>query len=243
MTNLSDKQTLITGFAKGILDDVDASAAQSTLQLVPGTNVQVFDAALQALAALTYAADKLVYATGEDTFAVTDLTHAARDLLDDSSAAAMRTTLGLDGVTSVGTAYGTFMPELYWATEGNSTWLNNEQNGAYAKIGRMLFFFLDCDQTILSKGTAVGELRLRGFPETASVEVGNVVTTPYELTRLHTWPSTGTQLIGNMAHGDSHYRLFASKSGAARSAWNITDFGASERITVRMSGFYRISNA
>ena len=59
------------------------------------TDVQAYDAALASIAGLTTAADKMIYTTASDTYAVTDLTSAGRDLLDDADTAAQRTTLGL----------------------------------------------------------------------------------------------------------------------------------------------------
>lgn len=58
------------------------------------TEKQPIDATLTALAAVTVAANKLIYATGADTFSTTDFTAAARTLLACASAATMLTALG-----------------------------------------------------------------------------------------------------------------------------------------------------
>ena len=72
-----------------------ASTVRTNLGLAIGTNVQAYDAGLQSISGLTTAADKMIYTTASDTYATTDLTSAARSLLDDTTVSAMRTTLGL----------------------------------------------------------------------------------------------------------------------------------------------------
>jgi hypothetical protein len=59
------------------------------------TGFQPLDATLTALAAVSTAANKLIYATGSDTFTTADLTAAGRALLDDATASDQLTTLGV----------------------------------------------------------------------------------------------------------------------------------------------------
>lgn len=74
----------------GTISATDVQAALNELD----ADKQPIDARLTALGALVFAANKMIYATGADTFATTDLTAAARALLDDTTAPAMLTTLG-----------------------------------------------------------------------------------------------------------------------------------------------------
>ena len=98
--------------ASAITNTPAGSIAATTVQAAIDeldSEKQPLDATLTALAGVTTAADKLVYATGSDAFTTTDLTAAARTVLDDASTSAMRTTLGLgDSATlNVGTTAGT----------------------------------------------------------------------------------------------------------------------------------------
>jgi hypothetical protein len=60
------------------------------------TEKQPIDAGLTSIAGLTTAADKMIYTTAADTYAVTDLAAAGRALLDDADSAAQRVTLDLE---------------------------------------------------------------------------------------------------------------------------------------------------
>lgn len=93
-----------TAAGRALVDDADAAAQRTTLGLVIGTNVQAADSDLTAIAALASAADQLPYATGASTWAMTTLTAAGRALIDDTNAAAQRTTLGLLDMATQGSS-------------------------------------------------------------------------------------------------------------------------------------------
>lgn len=88
-----------SGFTAGQIANVPAGGIAATdVQTALNeldTEKQPLDATLTALAALVTVADRLIYATGADAFALTTFTAFARTLLDDVDAAASRTTLGL----------------------------------------------------------------------------------------------------------------------------------------------------
>lgn len=96
-TTASDTYAVATLTASGrnLIDDASTTAQRATLGLVIGTDVQTEDAGLTSIAGLTTLADRMIYTTASDTYAVTTFTAAGRALVDDASASAQRTTLGV----------------------------------------------------------------------------------------------------------------------------------------------------
>jgi len=96
-----------------------ASAARTNLGVAIGSDVQAYDAGLLSIAGLTTAANKMIYTTAADTYAVADLTSVARDLLGDTTVADQRATLGL------GTGSAVVFNQVTAALVGNASTATN----------------------------------------------------------------------------------------------------------------------
>jgi hypothetical protein len=126
--NLSSSNATITGGAiTGITDLAVADGgtgastaleARANLGLEIGSTVQAYDAGLESISDLVTLADQSIYLTGPDTYAVYTLTAAGRALLDDPTAAAQRTTLGLG---TLATQNGTFSGTHSGTSTGTNT--------------------------------------------------------------------------------------------------------------------------
>lgn len=95
---------IVPAFFRTVMAASTASEARATLGLTIGTNVQAYDADLASIAALSSVGDSAVYYSAPGVAALMTVTGAARALLDDNNASAMRTTLGL-GIGSNVQAY------------------------------------------------------------------------------------------------------------------------------------------
>lgn len=85
----------INNAIRQMMADVRGFYNSTVLTSAIGVTVQGYSAPLASIAGLTTAADKMIYTTGSNTYAVTDLTAFGRQILDDADAAAVRTTLAL----------------------------------------------------------------------------------------------------------------------------------------------------
>lgn len=100
------------------------SGARTNLGLVIGTDVQAEDAGLTSIAGLTTAADKMIYTSALDVYAVADLSSFARTILDDANAGAVRTTIDAqqaDATLLSIAALGTAADKILYTT-GIDTW-------------------------------------------------------------------------------------------------------------------------
>jgi len=91
----------VTTFAESILDDSDEATFKATVNLEIGTDVEAQDAELDALAALTFADDKIILGTGAGTIGVADCTVFAQSILDDADEATFKATTNLEIGTDV----------------------------------------------------------------------------------------------------------------------------------------------
>jgi len=92
----STAETVVPAFIQTLLDDTNAALARGTLEVVPGTDVQAYDAGLASIAGLTTAADRMIYTSASDVYAVAPLTAFARSILDDADEATFKATVNLE---------------------------------------------------------------------------------------------------------------------------------------------------
>lgn len=97
-----------TGLGLGTMATLNTGTAGSEFRTNTqnASTFQPLDSGLTSIAGLTTAADRMIYTTALDTYAVTTLSSFARTLLDDADAATMRSTIGAASLTTAETFTG-----------------------------------------------------------------------------------------------------------------------------------------
>lgn len=243
--------TTLSAFGITLIDDADAATARTTL------SAQQQDATLDALAGVSTAANKLIYATGSDAFSTTDFTAAGRALVDDADATAQRTTLGVVIGTNV-QAWDADLDTL--AALGN--WKVAYTNGSGAQTA----LTVGADKTILAGNGVTSAPSFRTAANLAIVEFGVTGTftkgftvTPNSLGNItsFTFDPTAGNLQTGINHGaftltapavDCNGVLQVINDGSAStitfSGWSVgTNVGDTYATTNRSSATVTITNA
>ena len=168
--------TIATGKSAVVYTD-GTGAAANVVDVTSTINFQPLDAGLTSIAGLTTSADKMIYTTGSDTYAVTDLTSAGRAILDDADAAEQRTTLGLgtiatqasDSVTITG---GSISGITEIAVADGGTGLSTVPTNGQLLIGDGSGYTL----STLTAGSGITVTNAAGSITIASTDAGGTVT-------------------------------------------------------------------
>ncbi|MDX3929090.1 MAG: hypothetical protein QHC90_25230 [Shinella sp.] len=238
----------------------NATTARTNLGLAIGTNVQAYDAGLQSIAGLTTTADRMIYTTAADVYATTALTPFARTILDDASAAAVKTTLGLAAVASSGSAADLTTGTLPNArlvgdysfanltlsggiVSGGSAEVNfgytisrDSQRRAYLGVAGGPSYSLYLARTN-SSGESVSQIALQNDTATGFVHNGQTVWTAGN-------DGAGSGLDADVLDGQqgSYYRDLANSTGTLPNARisgaydGITTLGMSGLLTINTAG-------
>lgn len=179
---LGTAATLAVGISNTNVLQANSNVANNDFLRVDGTSIegrtaaevlsdigaQASDAGLTSIAGLTTSADKMIYTTGADTYAVTSLTAAGRAILDDSDAAAQRVTLGVgasDSPTFAGGTLGNVQVGLTGDNEIDTASGNLTIDSAGGTVT------IDDNLTVSGNASIVGNLTVTGTTTTLNSEI------------------------------------------------------------------------
>lgn len=182
---------------------------------------QPLDAGLTSIAGLTTAADKMVYTTAPDTYAVADLTAAGRALLDDADAAAQRITLGLE----IGVDIQAFDADTAKYDDATANFTGTLQNGGSdvvvaTDIGTTVQAYdadiakTDTVQTFTAQQALTAGLVLQSVAAAAIAAVGDAI-------------NTTDKVQGKVVYDTTNNRLMVADGSAAADPWYVVDGSAS----------------
>ena len=131
-----------------------------------GSTVQAYDAGLTSIAGLTTAANKVIYTTASDTYAVADFTAFGRSLVDDADASAARTTLGVTIGTDV-QAYDAELAALAGLTSAADKGIQFTGSGTAAT-----YDLTSAGKALLDDADAAAQRTTLGLGTAATVDTG-----------------------------------------------------------------------
>lgn len=227
---LNEVNTLLWGVFNGSSTPAEARTA---IGLVIGSDVQGYDATLQSLAALGTGADKLAYSTGVDTWTETTITAFARQLLDDTTAASMRTTLGLvigtdvQGIDATLTSLaglGTAADKLAYTT-GIDTWAETPLT-AYART-----LLDDADAAAARTTLGLGTLAVQNTADNDHLYLGtgNDLDLYHSGTESYLVNNTGNLNINQEVTSGSIFVRANDYLGVPQTGFNVRSSGTSVR--------------
>jgi len=145
---------------------VTAGTNPTSLSSYGITDGQPLDATLTALAGVTTSANKVIYATGEDTFSTTDLTSYGRTLIGLADASALKTNLSLVIGTDV-QAYDGDLNAIASLSDGGTGYLKKTGANTWS-LDTSTFVATTGDQTIGGTKTFSSILYANGNISTSS---------------------------------------------------------------------------